>query len=183
MGLPLPGRPAGERERSMTRLHLLRHGIAENAGPATGGRDEPRALTERGIAQMHAGARGIAALDLAIDTVLTSPLTRCLQTAAIVCEHIGGTPQQDQRLRPGLDLASLDDVLLEHPDAASVLVCGHEPDLSIMVAVLTGGAGLHFRKGSLAVLDVEARRPRGARLRAFYEPRLLRMIPGGDAPG
>lgn len=166
----------------MTRLHLLRHGIAEDAGPATGGRDEPRALTERGIARMHAGARGIDALGLAVDTVLTSPLVRCLQTASIVCEHIGGVPRQDQRLRPGLDVESLDDVLLEHPDAESILVCGHEPDLSIMVAVLTSGAGLRFRKGSLAVLDVEARRPRGARLRAFYEPRMLRVIGGGAAP-
>lgn len=165
------------------RLHLLRHGIAEDAGPATGGRDEPRALTERGIAHMHAGARGIATLGLDIDTVLTSPLTRCLQTATIVCEHIGGSPQQDQRLRPGLDLEALDDVLLEHPDAASVLVCGHEPDLSIIAAVLTGGAGLHFRKGALAVLDVESRRPRGARLRGFYEPRLLRALGGGAAAG
>ena len=166
----------------MIRLHLLRHGIAEDAGPATGGRDEPRALTERGIARMHEGARGIAALQLGVDTVLTSPLTRCLQTAGIVCEHIGGTPQPDRRIRPGLDLDALDDVLLEHPDAESVLVCGHEPDLSILVAVLTGGAGLHFRKGALAVLDVEARRPRGARLRAFYEPRLLRAIGGGAEP-
>lgn len=166
----------------MSRLHLLRHGIAEDAGPATGGRDEPRALTARGIAQMHAGARGIATLGLEPDLVLTSPLTRCVQTAAIVCEHLGGDPRQDQRLRPGLDLESLDDVLLEHPDAASVLVCGHEPDLSIMVAVLTGGAGLHFRKGALAVLDVEALRPRGARLRAFYEPRLLRAIGGSAEP-
>ncbi len=166
----------------MTRLHLLRHGIAEDAGPATGGRDEPRALTGRGIAKMHAAARGMAALDLGVDTVLTSPLTRCLQTATIVCEHIGGAPQQDQRLRPGLDLDALEDVLIEHPDARSVLLCGHEPDLSILVAVLTGGAGLHFRKGALAVLDLEACRPRGGRLRGFYEPGLLRMVAPGPPP-
>ena len=42
------------------RLHLLRHGIAEDAGPATGGRDEPRALTERGIAP--ASCEGLAAM-------------------------------------------------------------------------------------------------------------------------
>ena len=167
----------------MTRLHLLRHGLAEDAGPATGGRDEPRRLTERGIAQMHLGARGMAALGLAPDAVLTSPLIRCVQTAGIVCEHLGGTPHHDQRLRPGLDLEALDDVLLEHPDAASVLVCGHQPDLSILVAELTGGAGLHFRKGALAILDVEALRPRGARLRAFYEPRLLRAIAGESSTG
>lgn len=166
----------------MIRLHLLRHGIAEDAGPATGGRDEPRRLTAEGIERMHAGARGMVSLALGIDTVLTSPLVRCVQTAGIVCEHIGGTAREDVRLRPGLDLDLLEDVLLEHPDARSVLVCGHEPDLSTLAADLTGGAALHMRKGALAVLDVEALRPRGGRLRAFYEPRLLRMVAGG-APG
>ena len=130
---------------------------------------------------MHAAARGMVALALGIDTVLTSPLVRCVQTAGIVCAHIGATAREDPRLRPGMDLDLLQDVLLEHPDARSVLVCGHEPDLSTLAGDLTGGAALHMRKGALAVLDVEALRPRGGRLRAFYEPRLLRMVAAGDA--
>lgn len=160
---------------------LLRHGIAEDAGPATGGRDEPRRLTALGVERMHAGARGMVSLALDIDTVLTSPLARCVETAGIVCEHIGGSPRQDARLRPGMDLDLLEDVLLEHPDARSVLVCGHEPDLSALAGDLTGGAALHMRKGALAVLEVQSLRPRGGRLSAFYEPRLLRMA-GREAP-
>ncbi len=160
----------------MIRLHLLRHGIAEDAGPATGGRDEPRRLTAEGIERMQSAARGMVALDLGIDTVLTSPLVRCVQTADIVCARIGATAREDARLRPGMDLDLLEDVLIEHPDARSVLVCGHEPDLSTLAGDLTGGAALHMRKGALAVLDVETLRPQGGRLRAFYEPRLLRMV-------
>jgi len=125
---------------------------------------------------MRAAARGIRAAGVSADAVLTSPLVRCRQTAEIVCEEIGGEPRDDPRLRPGMDLDDVADVLLEHQDAGAVLLCGHQPDLSEVVAELTGGGAVEFRKGSLAVLDLEAARPRGARLRALYPPAALRLL-------
>ncbi|WP_217914610.1 phosphohistidine phosphatase SixA [Miltoncostaea marina] len=156
------------------RLLLLRHGIAEDAGPATGFRDAPRALTEEGAARMAQAARGMTALGVAADVVLSSPLTRCAQTAAIVCEALGGTPRQDRRLAPGMDLDALADVILEHPGAQAVLVCGHQPDLSEVVADLTAGGVVAFRRGSLAILDVDEPRRGGGRLSALYAPAALR---------
>jgi phosphohistidine phosphatase len=125
---------------------------------------------------MRAAARGIAALGIGADVVLTSPLIRCRQTAEIVCERLGGEPREDPRLAPGMSLENLAEALLEHPGAASVLVCGHEPDLSGVVAALTGGGMTDFRKGSLALLDVAEVRPAGGRLRALYPPAALRML-------
>ncbi len=158
------------------RLLLLRHGIAEDAGPRTGHRDAPRELTPGGAERMRAAAEGMAALGIGADAVLTSPLIRCRQTADIVCEALGGEPREDRRLAPGMGLDALGDALLGHPDAASVLVCGHQPDLSIVIAGLTGGGHVEFRKGSLAVLDVESARPAGGRLRALYPPAALRLL-------
>lgn len=158
------------------RLLVLRHGVAEDAGPDTGWQDEPRALTEEGTARMEHEARGMAALGIGADVVLTSPLVRCRQTAEIVAAAIGGTARDEPRLRPGTHLDLVADVLLEHPDAGSVLICGHEPDLSELIAALTGGAEVEFRKGSLAILEVEAPRPAGARLRALYPPAILRAL-------
>ena len=158
------------------RLLLLRHGIAADAGPDTGWRDEPRALTAEGIARMERQAEGMAALGIEASLVLTSPLIRCRQTAAIVCSRIGGEPREDARLRPGRGLDDLDDVVLGYPDASPLLVCGHQPDLSEAVAALTGGGSVDFRKGSLAVLDVTALRPGGGRLRALYPPAVLRAL-------
>jgi phosphohistidine phosphatase SixA len=57
-----------------------------------------------------------------------------------------------------------------------VLVCGHQPDLSVVVAELTGGGLVEFKKGALAVLDVDAPRPGGGRLRALYPPATLRLL-------
>lgn len=161
------------------RLLLLRHGIAQDAGPDTGWRDEPRALTARGIARMQEEARGMAALGVRADAILTSPLVRCRQTAEIVAAAIGGGVREDARLRPGADLDLVEDILLEHPDAGSVLLCGHQPDLSQLVAALTGGGSAEFRKGSLAILEVASPRPAGGRLRALYPPAVLRAL-GAD---
>ena len=127
---------------------------------------------------MRAAAAGMRALGIAPDLVLTSPLVRCRQTADIICEALGGTPVEDPRLRPGMRLGDLEDALLDHPHAAAPLVCGHEPDLSEIVAELTGGGRVEFKKGGLAILDVEAVRPGGGRLRALYPPAALRALGG-----
>jgi phosphohistidine phosphatase len=159
-------------------LLLLRHGIAEDAGPATGHRDGPRALTPEGAERMREAARGMRALGLAPDLVLTSPLVRCRQTAEIVCGVLGGTPVEDPRLKPGMGLGDLEDALLEHPGADAPLVCGHEPDLSEVVAELTAGGIVELKKGSLAVLDVDSPRAGRGRLRALYPPAALRALGG-----
>lgn len=160
------------------RLLLLRHGIAEDAGPDTGFRDEPRRLTPEGRARMEQAARGMAALGIAADAIACSPLTRCRQTAEIVGAALGTPVREDGRLRPGAHLDGVADLLLEHPDAGAVLLCGHNPDMPYLVDALTGGGRVDFRKGTLAVLDVEQARPRGARLRALYPPSVLRALGG-----
>lgn len=125
---------------------------------------------------MRAAAAGMAALRIDADVVLTSPLVRCRQTADIVAARLGREPVGDRRLAPGMDLEGLGDALLRHPDAGSVLVCGHQPDLSEVVAALTGGGAVEFRKGSLALLDVDGAGPGGGRLRALYPPSALRRL-------
>ena len=125
---------------------------------------------------MRAAARGIAALGIGADVLLTSPLIRCRQTAEIVGERLGLSPREDRRLAPGMDVDGLEDALMAHPGAGAVMVCGHEPDLSEVVADLTGGGVVDLRKGSLALLDVDAVRSRGGRLRALYPPSALRRL-------
>jgi phosphohistidine phosphatase len=125
---------------------------------------------------MRVVAAGMRALGIAPDLVLTSPLLRCRQSAEIICEALGGTPVEDPRLRPGMRLGDLEDALLEHPGAVAPMVCGHEPDLSQVVAELTGGGMVEFKKGGLAVLDVESLRPGRGRLRALYPPATLRLL-------
>lgn len=159
-------------------LGLLRHGIAEEAGERTGHRDEPRRLTDDGRQRIAREARGIRHLDLEIDRVLTSPLIRCEETAQIVADACGWEVRNDQRLRPGLDVDTLFDVLLEYPDARGLIVCGHQPDMAQLVGDLIGGGDVEFKKGAMAIVELADMRPRGGILRGHYPPQMLRRLGG-----
>lgn len=160
-------------------LCLLRHGIAEDPGPATGHRDAPRRLTGEGVSRMEAEARGMKTLGIAPDVVVHSPLVRCAQTARIVAEHLGAPLREHASISPGADTSSVLDRVAEHPDAGVVMVCGHEPDMSRITADLTGGY-VEFKKGTLAVIEIPDGRAGGGFLRALLTPRALRAA-GGDA--
>ncbi len=160
---------------SLMLLGLLRHGIAQDAGPDTDWRDESRALTDEGRRRVHAAASGIARLGLAFDAAFTSPLTRCLQTAEIVGDTLGTATRVDLRLRPGLHIDGLIGLLLEQSQAQSVLVCGHQPDLSTVTTDLIGG-WVEFKKGSLALIEVPVLRERAGHLVALYPPTALRRL-------
>ncbi len=159
-------------------LGLLRHGIAEDAGERTGHRDEPRRLTDEGRRRIMREARGIRHLGLEIDRVLTSPLVRCEETGQIVADACGWEIRTDERLRPGLEVDGLFDVLLEYPEARGLLICGHQPDMSQLVADLIGGGDVEFKKGALAIIDLADMRPRGGTLRAHCPPQFLRRLGG-----
>ena len=159
-------------------LALLRHGVAEDAGPSTDWQDGPRRLTEAGRRRMRDAAAGIVRLGLTFELVLTSPLTRCVQTAELVGDALGQAPVVDERLRPGMDVDALIDVLLEHPDVESVLVCGHQPDLTLVVSDLVSGGLAEFKKGSLALIDLDEPRARAGVLAALYPPSTLRRLAG-----
>ena len=85
----------------MTRLLVVRHGHVEGMSPERfrGRRDID--LSELGTRQAHATAQGIAARWHPV-AIYTSPLRRCLQTAAAIGAACGG-------LRPAV-LADLTDV-------------------------------------------------------------------------
>jgi len=161
-------------------LALLRHGIAEDAGPRTGGRDEPRRLTDAGIKRMRAAARGMTALGLAPSVIVTSPLRRCVETAEIVASALGAEVHRDERAAPGMTVDDLTDLIAMHGHDGELMVCGHQPDLSHAVAELAGGGSVEMRKGSLALMEVHSARPNGAHLVGLYPPRALRALGAGE---
>ncbi|WP_299614326.1 histidine phosphatase family protein [uncultured Tateyamaria sp.] len=79
-------------------LLILRHGETEwnRAGRMQGEADSP--LTDRGRAQAAAQGRLLGQMDLTRWGMWTSPLGRCLQTAAIALGDQAGMARQDRRL-------------------------------------------------------------------------------------
>ena len=69
--------------RNVYELYLIRHGLAEERGPAWPD-DTKRPLTEQGFSRLRRTGRALVRLGLTPDVVLTSPLVRARQTAEIV---------------------------------------------------------------------------------------------------
>lgn len=159
-------------------LYLLRHGLAEDAVP--GGDDAARPLSSRGRIRMRAEARGMRALGIRIDVLLTSPMKRAVETASIVTEVYGGRPVP--RLLPalaqGVAPAEMLRALRPSLRGGDVLVAGHEPGLSGLASlVLVGspdGLSLTLKKGGMVALDLRERAP--ATLRFLATPRQLRRL-------
>jgi broad specificity phosphatase PhoE len=74
----------------MTHLILIRHGETDwnVEGRYQGQADPP--LNHRGLAQAHQLA--VSLRDVPLDVLVTSPLSRAYQTAAILAEILGGLP-------------------------------------------------------------------------------------------
>src|SRR5207247_1682185 len=80
-------------------LYVLRHGVAEEVGPE--GTDGSRRLTPGGRRKLRAAAAGVRGLGVAFDAILTSPLVRAGETAAIVAEALGNQPAPRELRDPG----------------------------------------------------------------------------------
>ena len=71
----------------MIQLYLIRHGIAVDREDPNCPPDTERPLTSKGEKRSRAAARGLRALGVKPNLVLTSPWLRALQTAEVFCEE------------------------------------------------------------------------------------------------
>jgi phosphohistidine phosphatase len=107
---------------------LLRHGIAEDAAPDQ--KDEERALTKKGRAEMKDIARGLKRVVKNVDAIYSSPLLRAMQTAKRIAKVYDLDVTMTDALRPG---ASPKELL-----KGRVILIGHEPDLTETMRAITG---------------------------------------------
>lgn len=161
------------------RVVLIRHAIAVPAG-TPGVPDAERPLTPRGKRRFHEAARGLARVLRRPDTLLTSPLPRALATAEIAARAWG---RVRPTAAPALAHGSLDDLLgllAGHPEEATVVLVGHEPSLSALLARLLGSPvadRLGFRKGGAALVKLAgAPAHGGGRLVWYLPPKIMRAL-------
>jgi phosphohistidine phosphatase len=160
-------------------LYIVRHAIAEDA-PA-GGDDAGRRLTPGGRRKMQGVVRGLRALRVEPDVILTSPLVRAVETARIVVAGLRGAPEPrvGEALTPDVPPDETLRALRLVGRSQQVMVVGHEPNLSSTLSLLlTGtpeGAAIELKKGGCAAVELTAFEPRGgATLRWLLTPRVLR---------
>ena len=159
-------------------VYFLRHA---NAGErmVSPKKDEKRGLDKEGIEQCGYVGRALAAMDVQVDAILSSPLKRSTQTAALVGNEMGfeGKLLIEPALRPQGTFADFRKLLDKYARHEAVMVVGHNPNLSEFLGRVISPTGceaaLELRKG--AVARVELRRSSGW-LSWCLTPKVLRTL-------
>jgi phosphohistidine phosphatase len=117
------------------RVTLIRHGEAGDDAP----RDEARALTERGRADVRRVGRALNRRKVRFSLVVSSPLVRAVQTAEIVAAEVGyrGRILASDLIVPEAPVEKVVAFLRANADQKSVALVAHEPILSTLAAALT----------------------------------------------
>jgi phosphohistidine phosphatase len=153
---------------------LLRHAAAEERSAS--GRDADRALTPEGLKRAERVARGLAALEPAIEAVWTSPYHRARQTAEAAARELGlaRSLYETRALEPHREPREVLEEL-DAEDLPGVLLVGHEPHLGGLLGALVseGGPAIPLKKASAAWVDRDGR---SVTLRAILPARALERI-------
>jgi phosphohistidine phosphatase len=160
-------------------LYIVRHAIAAERGDDYPD-DGKRPLTKEGIIRFREVVEGLAAMEVTLDQILTSPLVRARQTADILAEILPGhvPVAETAALAPGGTHAAVVATLGEYSRRSRIALVGHEPGIGTLAARLIGARNpLPFKKGAVCRIDVGALPPAGpGELRWFGTPGMLRKL-------
>jgi len=164
-------------------LYLLRHGIATERGIPGHEIDSTRPLTPEGLRKTQRAAEGMRALGLDFGRILSSPHVRARQTAEIVAGVFGIEERLElnDNLAPGGNRWELMEGLNNGPESPqSVLLVGHEPEMSELASMLLSGATdlpIEMKKAGLCKLSLDKPQyGRCASLCWLLTPRQLAMM-------
>ena len=161
-------------------LYILRHGAAVEHGTPGYENDADRPLTSEGEKKTKQSAKGLKAMGVAPDLIISSPLPRASRTAELAASklHLSNPVKLSKNLQPeGSPEALILELRAECAAAEEIMLVGHEPYLSSLISVLlTGGMGLRLRlrKGGLCKLRIETLEyTRCAELEWFLTPQQM----------
>lgn len=134
-------------------LYLLRHA---EAGPHRAD-DFSRKLTGMGEQQARAVGAFLADRGINPDLILTSPVLRAKQTAAFAAAELkGDTPTEVPWLACGMNPERALAELAGYAKLDSLMIVGHEPDFSTLVAHLLdlgSSSSVNISKASLTCIE------------------------------
>jgi phosphohistidine phosphatase len=146
-------------------IYLLRHGIAEDA--RSGQPDAERALTAEGKEKLRRVLRRAGAAGVRPASILSSPLRRALETAAVAAAVLECTGKvvESRALLPESSPNDLWEEIRRRSEEPAILLASHEPLMSAMAAFLLASPALQveMKKAALVRIDCErlAREPKG----------------------
>jgi phosphohistidine phosphatase len=163
-------------------IYFLRHASAGHYNPT--GNDDKRPIDKTGAQQSHDVGRALAALELELDVIVSSPLTRAIQTAEIVAAELGhkDTLVLDGVLRPEGSYLEFEDLLARYAKKKAIMVVGHNPSMTDFLSRMLSGDSaefIDFKKGAVAKVERDGSQP--AVLKWCITPKVVRAIQQASA--
>jgi phosphohistidine phosphatase len=154
------------------RLYLLRHA---EAAPYQAD-DFSRRLTPTGVNEAGRVGEFLAAHSIQPEVILTSPVVRARETADIAASSISADVMPVSWLACGMSPDTALDELKDYSRLKSLMLVGHEPDFSALIASLLGlhdSGAIDVTKASLTAIDLLRPFPGQGILRYFLPVKLL----------
>lgn len=133
-------------------LFLVRHADAGDPSEWIGP-DSERPLSGKGVKQVARLAAALSAAELRIDAIRNSPARRCVETATLISAVLSVEAATDERLADGPSLSHLER-MFHQKGVQTLLLVGHEPNLSRLLTELTGLPPLRIEKSALIRVDL-----------------------------
>lgn len=136
-------------------LYLMRHGIAEEGEP--GMSDSERRLTPEGKTRAAAILKLARRAGVRPDLILSSPYIRAMQTARIAREELSVAEEivELPTLVPHGVPETTWKELRDYADYSSLLLTGHEPQISHLTAYLLNSPGLMVDVKKASIIRIE----------------------------
>jgi phosphohistidine phosphatase len=140
-------------------LYIIRHAIAVDEGSPEYEEDSQRPLTDKGKKKMRQIAKGLRALGVDLDKVISSPYVRAKETAEILADVF---KMKDVTFSDNLIPMGDPDLLIaemnEKYSVNSIALVGHEPFLSALIGLLVSenaGIDMTLKKGGVCRLSAD----------------------------
>jgi len=159
-------------------VYFLRHASAGESVPDPH-KDKRRGLDKEGTEQCRYVGRILAALETQVDVVISSPLKRATQTAALVGNEIGyeGKLHIEPALLPEGHYNAFREMLQRHHKLEAVMVVGHNPSLTTFLSLAISRRGVEeavdLKKGAVARVAVSNK---NAILQWCITPKIARVL-------
>jgi phosphohistidine phosphatase len=160
-------------------LYIVRHGIAIDREDPKCPPDPDRYLTDEGVDKTRQVAKGVVALGVTPDLLISSPYLRAMQTAEIFAQTLDYPKPKIRRtdlLLPGSDANLFYKELSKDKHSASIFCFGHAPQLDDLIAAGIGSKHhvTALKKAGVAFIALKRISPPSGELVWVATPKLLR---------
>jgi len=140
-------------------LYIIRHAIAVDEGSADF-EDSQRPLTDKGRRKMRQIAKGLYALGVEFDLILSSPYLRAQETAEVLADVLKVKKKIifSESLIPESEPEKVIAEINESHTVDSLAIVGHEPHLSSLIGLLAANnpnIDITLKKGGVCYLSAD----------------------------